>query len=1212
MDNNQVEIPQRNKDVLFENRNDPNFISVFNTQFGEGSAEKYLDETASETLTGESLVIPESHLDWLQQNKDNPDSIIAFNNMHGAGQAQAILSPTQTTDELAEEDKNGYAFDMVQGFMAGTEDVVTGLAKGGDWIYESITGNTAPALVWGDGGGFSIRSGEEMTKLKDAGRLIEDGIDYIPDAQTGVGGAVQGITSFAVPYVGIMGKSVSAAKFATGMFVGAGVDGIIMNPDDPNLTKTLTDLGVDTGIVGELLATDVDDPEWMNRARNATEGVLVGLVFEGVFWGLKATKAYKAGDKEAAAEYNAKAVEYGEAVDAEIAQQAKNGVDDAQKTIDNVEVVFPPKSEVDGQLKMDLGDAPQTPESIAKATKVPYRLTPEQIEKIKYMTRLAEGDPQEAARATRLSFNSVDTMNDYDDVLAQMAAVKEVMSKEFLEIKGGDVQRWATVKAQTTKSLRNMADLLGEDEGAFLKKMQSGFNVPYHQLAADVMAKERMLLTMEIELKELSEMINTGVVKGYQSMDEAVFAFNARREVAANILMSVDAGRSNIGRALNAMRMTRTADPKLREMLRISAENSDAKAVARAMAKSDQALKVSMQLGSKLQRGMDALNNFRINALLSGLGTQEVNMIGTAVNSVMIPLQQIMGGQVRHGVRTLYYQLASARESLKMAGTALYRDEAILDNLSTRFDYGNDIAKGKKGVVGTVISLPSRFLLTMDEFFKQSTYRGRVLADAGMQADNLGLKGKQRKEFLDKELRAGFGQNGEALKGEALLQAQRSSFTEPLEAGSIAQKFQAMGQGEGVGPAIFRFVLPFVRTPVNILSQSFQNMPVLQFASKRFRDDLRSGDPIRAAQARGKIATGAALGTLGWFLAGRGDFTGSGPTDHRIRAEWLKNNQPYSIKINRDDGSFYWISYQRFEPLANVLAVMADANEIFNDPYNEQETSKNILPAAIVTALAENTINKTFTRGLHDVFSALMEPEKNGKKALLAALGSFVPNILNQANGDEAFREIRNVTDVLQSRTGLYNNVDPKRDVLGEIVKRPTNKMDPMGLSNVGDFREVDPVMDELSRVSMQDQSAFSQFNHTIFLEGKNQSLKDIDYQDGPQSMFDKVVELTGTVKIGGITLRERLEKTMSTPQYDRAIDGKQGLGSRGTKGQIINKIITAYRNKAKSEIPEYLDLLKQSNESKKDTIESQRKPATPSTTTLKPDFSRFNEVFSE
>ena len=98
------------------------------------------------------------------------------------------------------------------------------------------------------------------------------------------------------------------------------------------------------------------------------------------------------------------------------------------------------------------------------------------------------------------------------------------------------------------------------------------------------------------------------------------------------------------------------------------------------------------------------------------------------------------------------------------------------------------------------------------------------------------------------------------------------------------------------------FVLPFVRAPIDILSQSFQNTPVLQFASKRFRDDLFSGDPIRAAQARGKIMTGVALASVGYFLAGRGDFTGSGPKDPRIRAEWLQNNQPYSMKNNREDG----------------------------------------------------------------------------------------------------------------------------------------------------------------------------------------------------------------------------------------------------------------------------------------------------------------------
>jgi hypothetical protein len=504
-------------------------------------------------------------------------------------------------------------------------------------------------------------------------------------------------------------------------------------------------------------------------------------------------------------------------------------------------------------------------------------------------------------------------------------------------------------------------------------------------------------------------------------------------------------------------------------------------------------------------------------------------------------------------------------------------------------------------------------LLAMDEFFKQATYRGRISADAAMEADNAGLKGAERAEFMRKYILDSFGKNGEAIRADALLQSQRSSFTESLEAGSIGQKFQSLGRGEGVGSAMFRFVVPFVRTPINILSQSFQNMPVLQFVSKRFRDDLFSGDPIRSAQARGKILTGFALGSLGYFLAGRGDFTGSGPTDPRIRAEWLKNNQPYSIKITRDDGSFYWFSYQRLEPLANVLSIFADANEIVRDPYNERETSKQNAVAALMLAIAENTVNKTFTKGLADTFALMMGDPIKSERALYSIAGSFVPNILNQTNGDEAFREVRSTLDALQSRTGLYEGVDPKRNVLGEIIERPTPKYDPMGLSNIGNYRENDMVLGELSRVSMMDRSAFSQFSSSIFMNGKNENLKDMPYQGGPQSIYDKVLEQTSTTTIDGLTLREKLAEVITSDDYKRAIDGAQGLGSKGTKGQIISTVIKAYRDKAKYEIPEYMEILKQSEESKIETIKSQLIEQRPNISQQSLErFKRFNEVFAE
>jgi hypothetical protein len=1216
MENNQEQPSQVVLDRLFENRGNPNVLGAFNNRYGVGAAERYLNDTASATLEDEALVIPAADIEYLKSKSDNPATIQAFNQMHGAGQAETILSgATQAApQDTPEDDKNGYMYDtLVQAPLAGVEDVADGLLKAGSWIADAGFGVKSRIIATSDLG-FQIVSGEEYEALRASGKLGDGLIDFVDDADTGVGRFVQGLTTFAVPYVGIASKVAKGGKLLQGLAIGAAVDGVIIDPNDPNLTAALKDMGADMGYMTELLATDPDDLEWQNRARNVVEGSVLGLAIESIFYGLKAAKAAKSGDTEAAEEFLATSKEYAAEIDTPILKAADEVAVDAQKTIDMTERVFP-KQDADGQLSLDL-EAPkgQSAEEIARAVKVPYRLTSEQIENIRMMTKVGDLDPQEAARMTKLSFRSVDTMNDYDDVLSQMAAVKHVMEKEFLAMRGGDVQRWSTVKAQSTKSVRHMADMLGKDPEAFLAEMTGGINVPYHKLAADIMAKDRMLLAMETEIKELGQMIDSGKITGnYQSMEEVMMAFNARREIAANVLMSVDAARANVGRALNAMKMTRTKDKKLMDMIKNSAENSDARAVAKAVVNSDQPLKTSLRLGKSLQKTMDMVNHFRINALLSGVGTQQVNMIGTAANSIMIPLQQIMGGQVKHGVRTIAYQLSSSLEALRMATKTFKDDTSILDVLSTKFDMQTDIGKGAKGPAMKIISLPSRFLLTMDEFFKQSTYRGRIMADAAMEADNLGLKGAKRSEFINKYVAESFGKEGNAIRPEALLQSQRASFTEALEAGSIGQKFQSLGRGEGVGSAMFRFILPFVRTPINILSQSFQNMPVLQFASQRFRNDLFSGDPILAAQARGKIMTGVALTSVGYFLAGRGDFTGSGPTDPRIRAEWLKNNQPYSIKINNEDGSFYWMSYQRLEPLANVLSIFADVNEIVRDPYNERETSKMHITAALTLAIAENTINKTFTKGLADLFGMMTGDPVKSEKAFYNMVGSFVPNILNQTNGDEAFREVRSVTDTLLARTGLYEDVDPKRNVLGEIITRPTPKYDPMGLSNIGNYREEDAVIGELSRLSIADGTAFSQLNSTMFINGKNENLKDIPYGDGPQSIYDKVLEQTSTTLIDGLTMREQLAKVMASDGYRKAIDGTKGLGSKGTKGQIVSTIINAYRNKAKSEIPEYMELEKQSAQSKIDTIKSQliEQAPTISKNSLER-FRRFNEVFQE
>jgi hypothetical protein len=178
--------------------------------------------------------------------------------------------------------------------------------------------------------------------------------------------------------------------------------------------------------------------------------------------------------------------------------------------------------------------------------------------------------------------------------------------------------------------------------------------------------------------------------------------------------------------------------------------------------------------------------------------------------------------------------------------------------------------------------------------------------------------------------------------------------------------------------------------------------------------------------------------------------------------------------------------------------------------------------------------------------------------------------VLNQTNGDDTLRETRSITDAIMSRTGLYNQVDPKRNVLGEPIIRTLPKYDPLGVTN-RDVRETDEVLEEITRVAILNQTVGD--NPARSVPGPNRiDLSEVPYSE-TQSVYDRWVELTGTVEISGKTLREELEQTITSASYQRAPDGFIEATS-GTKGTIIRKIISAYRTKARGELPELVEII--------------------------------------
>ncbi|MEL7279098.1 MAG: hypothetical protein AAFY35_04210 [Pseudomonadota bacterium] len=1161
-------------------------------------------------------IIPQEAIDLLLED---PQYAPQFDNVFGQGQAQEVLrelAEAQATALIEEEDTiegmpfMGKAWDATGKAVAhGAQEAVNetidsaeslyewGNRRIGGWLNEQ--GIPTHIDLWDDENQqlqFKLMTYEESLGqgffLFGKNGVKEDGLelDLIAEPETVTGQVVSGISQFVTGFATVRGTGgLSGVKGA--LMDGAIVDAFMFDPNDDNLTAMLEDFGLDAPVITDLLATDPEDPEYINRLRNATEGAALGGIVEAIAWGVRARRAELNGepiDGEAVAQAQRNALKELDKAIAEAGEAAKREI---QENVDLSRVVFDenlvstprsPDEITEGQLRLDLGDAPLPAQASGETVdQVPNRImiTPERAEKARLQASLARGHDN-LYKAQKTSFRSVTTVSSFDDVLSEIAGEAEVYADEFAKVKGGNTQSWASVKLSAAHKLREMARMTGENPEELIARFRSANSGDMTRLAAEIHAQSNYVLTLERELKEMAKAITTANSGGgfdpkqfadVKNLDDLKLQFNARREVATNLLASLDSNRSNVARALNAMKMAKEGDQRLREILKDPDAFKSVDVAARALADPANAnegtVKVMREAIDRAGDLMDDINTFRINALLSGPGTQEVNFVSNLVQMYLYPMEQAIGGlakgdltAARHAGDQFIGHMLGFVDSVKTSLDAAVKNDPILDFANKVEE--EQFAKAQTAL-GSVVRLPSRGLMVMDEFFKQSQYRGVVFADANKLARDQGLKGEERTAFIKQYLAESYTDTGQATRGDALLQARRSTFTEELE-GPLAVALQKAA----IDQPIVRFVLPFVRTPINILSQTVQHLPILGAASRRLRDDLAAGGP-RAAQALGKQIVGTGLAIISATMAGSGMITGSGPSDPRIRSEWMKNNKPYSFRLMNDDGTITFHSYARLEPLSNVFSIMADLREIMGDEYKEAERVP--VAQAMVMAFMENTVNKTFTQGIYDFMSLLVGRPHEQERALNNAIASFVPNVFNQTNGDMALREVRDVMDAIMSRTARYNEVDVRRNILGEPVLRSLPKWEPLGLLHE-DTRLFDPVIDQIVQQAMINQSISTAPRRTV--PGPSRiDLSQVPYSE-TQSLYDKWLDETGTIRLNGRTLREELTRLIESNRYQKAPEGAYGV-TRNTKGDMLRRVLSAYRKAAKNSIPELVEVFR-------------------------------------
>ncbi|MDB2505794.1 hypothetical protein N9X04_00210 [bacterium] len=657
---------------------------------------------------------------------------------------------------------------------------------------------------------------------------------------------------------------------------------------------------------------------------------------------------------------------------------------------------------------------------------------------------------------------------------------------------------------------------------------------------------------------------------------------------------------------------------------------------------------------------LDMPIEYWMNAILSGPKTQVVNAMGNSITQVMTSIETVLGGVASGNmdvVKAVFAAWADGKmysEAASFAKKAFKQSDNVLDPNARAFSDRPDVAisgqrvseampgkalseqteKGIDWFANNIIRIPSRLLMTTDEFFKQLAYRraarlkaamsglqqgirepqaladhinktlegvitegGRMGSEEGLareayeifksksefkpaideldalenkkrrtnltEADSKRLTtlkikvGKDRNKFVLDYVQKNFDDTKSALIQYAQDEARYLTFTKELEPG-LGKGLQNITNNI---PAA-RLILPFVRTPTNILTFALErtplNIPLTKESWERFKIELGNPDPIIKAQARGKLVTAALVGytLMEAVQNGNGSITGGGPSDERQKkalqaAGW----QPYSIKIGDE-----YFSYQRLDPIATPLGIIADIVETGvteSKDFNESELEH--ATQAFLLALTRNVTNKSYLAGIQTFTDALSDPDRFVPRFGRNFVSSFVPNLISQmADSDtQAMKESRSVMDSVKKKLGDRNGLDSKRNVLGEEIMMEAMFDSPLQFFNPIAFstKKDDPVLQEMASL-----------NHAFRLPPPNLGgqIDMLAYKsDAGQSAYDRWQELLKSTKIGGQTLRQKLSRLIKSRDY-KQLSPESEPGLESPRITQINSILTKYRKEAR------------------------------------------------
>lgn len=581
----------------------------------------------------------------------------------------------------------------------------------------------------------------------------------------------------------------------------------------------------------------------------------------------------------------------------------------------------------------------------------------------------------------------------------------------------------------------------------------------------------------------------------------------------------------------------------------------------------------------------------------------DVNRITSANLNELTPLELAPEGTLRAGMFDLFGKYSRVPSTLLAAGDEFFKQLNYRYHVKTMLAYEGAVKKGLRDVelrdyvITKFKSMENQGRAynqeNMDINFYNSEIKPRledqnepefnaVLANKEFEAYKQGKYVNKDGQLMTREM-AEKGESRTIMGAAALKFARENTFTDDLDEKTVFGVMAKHLNQLKMNPAtsFISFIVPFVRTPTNILKFALDRTPVgvapraligdsgrfigrhLMGIQTQYKSAFLSKDPAIRAQAAGQLATAVGMGsTIAYYLGTNQDFfTGAGPRDaDRRKALQMGGWQPYSVRV----GDKYY-SYQRADPMSTVLGLYVDMFEAYKY-HDVDEDTMSYLSGVMMLSFINNIANKSFLQGIDNMLQVLSDPIGSTTKAGGDILAGFVPNYFQQIKNIETTRELkeaRTVFDRILKRTPYSDELMPKRNALGEIitVDNPPfglGVISPVYIRNISD----DPLDLEIARLNKGFSVPKAKLMNAFDMR---QSVN----QNG-QTAYDRYQQLTSEVELNGRTLRKALNDLMRTPYYKNLEEGTAvdlGKGIQPPRVRAMQKLITRYRRFAKSKM---------------------------------------------